>query len=61
MLLNEVKFILTMKKGNDCLRVEYHPYRWEHDVFDKDGFVGACKMKEFLKEGWECVNREIVI
>jgi hypothetical protein len=60
-LFKDVKILLTMQKGVEAMVVEYNPYKWTHNVYSDNSFVGATSLKEFLKDGWICIDRKIVL
>lgn len=49
----EVKFVGPQKHQ---IRVEYNPYTWDHDAWDKDGYLGRIRLRELFFGNYEVVR-----
>jgi len=56
-----ISMILTLKKNEEILTVNFDFNRWDHDIFENGQHLGKTTLKELFKGGWVCVKREVAV
>lgn len=60
-MFDGISMVLTMKKGEQELSVDFNFYEYLHSVYENNTFLGQCRLSDFWHDGWECVDKKLKV